>query len=96
MSKKLNDTLMYLNSDYSIKTIDMEPCIYRKISDRYDIEVSGLDNSSKNFSADIYVWDISNGVGVGAATVENIHGIKSVDELKTVLDSLFVKYYSMK
>ena len=96
MSKKLNDTLMYLNSDYSIKTIDTEPCIYRKISDRYDIEVSGLDNSSKRFSADVYVWDISNGDGIGATTVENIHGIKSADELKAVLDSLFVKYYSMK
>ena len=96
MSKKLNDTLMYLNSDYSIKTIDMESCIYRKISDRYDIEVSGLDNSSKRFSADVYVWDISNGDGIGATTVENIHDIKSADELKSVLDSLFVKYYSMK
>lgn len=96
MSKKLNDTLIYLNSDYSIKTIDIEPCIYRKISDRYDIEVSGLDNSSKRFSADVYVWDISNGDGIGATTVENIHGIKSADELKAVLDSLFVKYYSMK
>ena len=96
MSNKLNDTLMYLYSDYSIKTIDMEPCIYRKISDRYDIEVSGLDNSSKRFSADVYVWDISNGDGIGATTVENIHGIKSADELKAVLDTLFVKYYSMK
>ena len=95
MSKKLNDTLSFLNSDYSIKTIDTEPCIYRKISDKYDIEVSGLNNPSKVFSVDVYVWDISRGDGIAATTVENIHGIKSKDELKSVLDSLFVKYYSM-
>lgn len=92
--KRLKDTLIYLNSDYSIKTIDGEPCLYRKISNKYDIEVSGLNSSSKTFLVDIYVWDISKGIGVMASIVENISGIKSKEELKSILDSLFVKYHS--
>ena len=53
MGKKLNETLKFLGCNYSVKVIDYEPCIYRKISNDYDIEISGLHNKNKSFT--IYV-----------------------------------------
>lgn len=40
-SKNQKELLQLLGSKYSIKTIDGEECIYRKINDTYDIEISG-------------------------------------------------------
>lgn len=41
---------------YTIKEIDLEQCIYHKINDYYDIEVSGLNNRKKSNACTIYVW----------------------------------------
>lgn len=45
-----------LGSQYSIKTIDLEPVIYRDFYNGYDIEVSGLNHNSDRARATIYLW----------------------------------------
>ena len=37
----LKETLNFLGPEYQLNYIDGEDCIYRKLSDSYDIEVSG-------------------------------------------------------
>lgn len=86
--KKIKSVLTKLGSDYEIKVIDAEQCIYRNLQNGHDIEVSGLNNAKKDFKATVYVWDVSN----SPKTVETISNIKSEDELKTTLDSLVAKY----
>ena len=41
ITKNQKELLDFLGPQYSIKTIDGEPCIYRKINSHYDIEISG-------------------------------------------------------
>ena len=89
MGKKLNETLKFLGCNYSVKVIDYEPCIYRKISNDYDIEISGLHNKNKSFT--IYVWDISKGDTLAARILEK-HKADSHKELKQTLDTIVVKY----
>lgn len=48
--------LNQLNPIYSIKIIDREQCLYHKINDYYDIEVSGLNNQKKSAECTIFVW----------------------------------------
>jgi hypothetical protein len=96
VTKKLKAVVAELGPEYSIKTIDAEWVGYRKINDRFDIEISGLNNRRKSFKCAVYVWDISNGVGVGARSVEHIPKITSLESLKQTLDSLVVKYQSLK
>jgi hypothetical protein len=57
-SKNQQELLKFLGSEYSMKEIDLELCIYRKINSRYDIEISGTHR--KNHPISVYVWDISN------------------------------------
>lgn len=85
-----NRLLAMLGPDYSVKEIDLEDCIYRKLNSKYDIELSGTARKGRPIS--IYVWDISNGDGISAQIVEKIHQIKYDVELLTVLNSLAEKY----
>lgn len=88
MGKKLDETLKFLGSQYSTKVIDLELCIWRKISPNYDIEISGLNNKSPKFLVIVYVWEISPTTQI----VETISNITSKEMLKTILDSLLEKY----
>ena len=81
---KLNETLAYLGSDYSIRAFEYEPCVYRKFVN-HEIEVSGLTSSGK-YDATIYVWE--NGVRV----IESIQDIHSKEELAKHLEILLAKY----
>lgn len=51
--KKIKDICNQLGSDYSIQVIDLENCIYRKLNDKFDIEISGLDNRRKSFNCNV-------------------------------------------
>lgn len=85
MGKKLEDTLTFLGSHYSIKTIDYESCIYRKL-DNYDFEISNL-NAKGTYKAIIYVWNTKNRL----FTVETLYAY-SKEELKNIMDELIIKY----
>lgn len=71
--KYLNTVLQFLDPEYQSKVIDLEECLYRKISPSYDLEISGV--SKKGHPISIYVWDITKGTGYSARIVETIHSI---------------------
>lgn len=86
--KKIKTVLAELGTNYEIKAIDSENCIYRDLKNGYDIEVSGLDNAKRDFVATVYVWETS----PRTRTVETIRGIDSIDSLKQTLSSIINKY----
>ncbi len=92
-SRNTLDLLQFLGGEYSLKTIDGEECIYRKINNSFDIEISGAHR--KRMSICVYVWDIKYGDGIAAHTVEQRIGIKSKEDLKTTLDALVQKYQGL-
>lgn len=89
--KKIKDICFQLGEPYSIKLIDFENTIYRDLGNGFDIEVSGLDNHQKSINASIYVWRTK----LFLDTVETIHNITSIIELKNTLDYLAIKYLNI-
>lgn len=92
-SKNQQELLKFLGSEYSIKEIDGELCVYRKINACYDIELSGT--ARKNYPISVFVWDISKGEGVTAVIVEKHFDISGWDSLKGLLDDLTKKYQDL-
>ena len=89
-TKNQAELLKLLGSKYTAKVIDLELCLYRKLNDTYDFEISGTSRKGRNMT--VYVWDISNGTGHGARQVESVSGIKAAGQLKQALDELAAKY----
>lgn len=54
--KGLKDLLKEVGDDWEIRGIDFEPCLYRKISDGVDIEVSGVNTNFKKKLFTVFVW----------------------------------------
>lgn len=92
-SKNQQDLLKFLGSEYTTKDIDGEICIYRKINDHYDIELSGT--ARKNHPISVFVWDISKGEGNSAIIVEKHFDISGRDHLKLLLEDLTKKYLDL-
>lgn len=89
-SKNQKELLEFLGPEYSVKEIDYELCIYRKLNDHYDIEISGT--ARKNHAFSVFVWDISSGEGVSASIAEKHFDIPDKLTLKNLLDDLAHKY----
>ncbi len=87
-SKKIMDIRDQLGSEYSIKVIDLENCIYRKLNNKYDIEISGLDNRKHGFHCAVYLWSISPTMSI-EATYEDV---SSLEQLLEILKSLEMLY----
>lgn len=88
-TKQFRHTLSQLGPEYTSKIIDGELCGYLKINEKYDIEISGMNNNRvKRPNFNIYVWDCSPGYRI----VEQDHNIKSVDLLRETLLQIRDKY----
>ncbi|AYO30222.1 hypothetical protein D2962_05960 [Biomaibacter acetigenes] len=87
-TKKLKEICSKLGPDYSIKVIDAEQVIYRKINDNYELEVSGLNNSRKKMKAVIYLWQLK----PGKVNLEVIENVTTFEFLESSLTSLVEKY----
>lgn len=83
MGQKLTETLRQLGNNYSIKNIDFEDVIYRKISD-FEFEISGL-NSKGKYNATIYVWN-------NQTIITTIQDISSKESLVEHLEILFQEF----
>jgi len=90
LSKNQSELLKFLGSGYTSKVIDLELCLYRKLNDIYDFEISGTARKGRRMT--VYVWDITGGTGNGAKIAESVAGIKTAEQLKQALDSLAEKY----
>jgi hypothetical protein len=88
-SKKIMETREILGDSYSVVFGDFSHAIYRKLNDRYDFEICGLDNTSSTFMADLVIWNIT---GKEPEQVEIINDIPSLDALKESLDTATAKY----
>lgn len=86
MSKKFNETLEYLGSEYSVKSFDYEPCIYKKFGN-YEFEISGLNTPGK-YEATIYVWKD------GKQVIRSVQDIHSKEELSKHLEILLQELQS--
>lgn len=93
MSLNMKRLLTFLGPGYSNKIIDAEDCLYRKISDKYDIEVSGCNRKGRKMT--IYVWDITGGTTLAAQLVESIQDIKDEFELRDTLLEVEEKYLAL-
>lgn len=82
--------LRFLGAPYQTKVIDWELCLYRKLNDHYDLEISNTARKGRNMS--VYVWDISNGDASNARCIEKAHDIFTPEHLKKTLDKLALKY----
>ena len=74
-TKQFRHTLSQLGPEYTSKIIDGELCGYLKMNEKYDIEISGMNNNRiKRPNFNIYVWDCSPGYRI----IEQHHNIKSI------------------
>ncbi len=92
-SRNIKEILKYLGSTYTIRMIDGEDCIYRKINDAFDIEVSRANR--KNNLMWVYVWDISEKIWSCPHIIETIRDINGEENLKAVLEALVKKYQDL-
>lgn len=93
ISKNMKTALEFIGKPYKVQTIDLEQCLYRNLHNGYDIEVSGINRPQKGYVCNfIQVWDIRNGLDLSAKTVEKFYGVKTLPELKILLDQISEKY----
>lgn len=78
-----------LGSAYSIATVDHERCIYRKLNESFDIEISGVDNAkTQRLRINVYVWRTH----PHREIVEKIFDIPTIHELRQQLQLIEDKY----
>lgn len=93
ISPNMRRLLDFLGPEYSNKSIDTEDCLYKKISDKYDIEVSGCNRKGNKMT--LYVWDITKGKTLAAQMIESIQDIKDEFELRDKLLEVEEKYSAL-
>lgn len=91
-----------LGKEYSIRMIDGADCIYRKINDCCDIEISGADSMKKRPEIMVCVWDIEQGDVVNPKNKMlrprslEYFWIEGLDALKEDLPGIIEKYQNYK
>lgn len=91
MSDK-KDKLQYiaseLGSEYYIDRIDFEDVIVKDINSNFQFEISFINATKSKLNTNIYVWQVNKEFKI----VEQKNNIKSMTELKIILNSLSEKY----
>ena len=88
----VKEGLKYLGKDYTKKEIDLEMCIYRRISSSYDIEITYSGGGMCGTGYKAYLWDISRGEGYMAKIVDRMPRYEGLPELKAWLDDAVERY----
>ena len=83
----IDDTLRFLGPPYGIRSIDLEPVIYRSTG-QYEFEVSGLHD--KRMDCTLYVWRTSPQELVGIYS-----GIRTMEDLKDLMGYCAVRYQNL-
>ena len=88
--KNQQDLAEFLGPDYSVRVVDIASCVFRRLNDRFDIEIVGTTRRNGPFS--VYVWDVPH-VEHEAARLLDVHqDIPGQAALKELLDGLVRKY----
>jgi len=80
---KQNALCRKLGSEYRIRTIDLERCIYRDFGNGFDVEISGTHTTSERKTATIYLWYVPE-----MMTVRRVADVKQSD-IGAVVDELY-------
>ncbi|MFP7201917.1 hypothetical protein SFC08_13160 [Lysinibacillus halotolerans] len=86
--RKIKSVLAELGSDYEIKRVDLWNNIYRNLGNGYELIVGEVDNNDKILNVSISVYKNKPQV----QHIETINNINSLENLKTTLRELVVKY----
>lgn len=78
-----------MGEHWQIKSIDFEPCLYRKLENDINIEVSGLNNCKRKKEVNVYVWS---GIGIRSNTVAIYNRIKTFELLKNILNVIVAEW----
>lgn len=79
-----------LGDEYTIRVLDGENVIYRKLDNGFSFEISNADHNRKTFKVSLYIWNDAKHF-----IEESIHGIKSLPALRDALENSVVKYSSL-
>lgn len=52
----INKLCKSLGAEYTVKTIDGEPCVYRDFGNGFNVEISGMYTTHLNRKANLYLW----------------------------------------
>lgn len=88
--KTQKQLLEYLGPEYEPKTIDGEPCLYRKLNESYEIEISRSESLLHTYG--VYIWHLLHGAHCPAEMVAMKNDIFSRSSLKKHLD-VMVRHY---
>lgn len=85
---KIKSVLSELGPDYEIKRVDLWNSIYRDLGNGYELIVNEIDNNEKGLDVSISVYQNKPQI----KHIETIRKINSLENLKTALEELVVKY----
>lgn len=85
----INKLCKSLGTDYMVKTIDGEPCVYRDFSNGFNVEISGMYTTSMKRRANLYLWRDNSPIVDSVQDVrrEDIGAV--VEKLRMFVDALF-------
>lgn len=86
--KKIKSVLSELGSDYEIKRIDLWNNIYRDLKNGFEIHIGEIDNDVQDFNVSVSIWQNRPTI----KSIETISNVKSVQQLKNILDRMILKY----
>ena len=85
---KIKSVLTDLGLNYEIKRVDLWNNIYRDLKNGYEIIIGEIDNTDQDFNVSISVYQNKPQI----KSIETVSNVRSLEELKMILDSLVAKY----
>ena len=83
----LKELKAQLGSDYSIKTIDLEKCLYNDFGNGFNVEISGCSDGRSKRGATLYLWF---GDKQPCTIVRTIHDVeRTADAIDAAVDVLY-------
>lgn len=89
ISKDLMKVKNIMGEHWEIKTIDLEPCLYREFENGINVEVSGLNNNKKKKEVNVYIWSKPNMFG---HTVLVYNRIRTFELLRNILNVVVAEW----
>ena len=81
----INDLKKQLGSEYTIRTIDYERCLYRDFGNGFNVEISGVDSRKRHRKLSLYLW--LGDTLMNCIIAETIHDVECTSDAITSLCS---------
>ena len=84
----INDLKKQLGSEYSIRTIDYERCLYRDFGNGFNVEISGVDSRKRHRKLSLYLW--LGDTLMNCMIAETIHDVECTsDAISAAVENLY-------